>query len=457
MTPITEKILPPPLKNKWANRWILIIFLVLPLLTATRITPALSSSNEPILGNLLGTPSLTPTATATATTTITKPTSTQTTTPSSTPQTTVRVSGDSVNLRTGPGTNFAVVRQLTLGEPLILLGRVRDNTWLYVKTSNGQEGWTKATTVNLAGVNLDYHPIKTPSPSSEPTVKVSGDYVNLRTGPGSTFAVVRQLNPGEPLMLLGRVSDNTWLYVKTSDGLEGWLNAVTVNLAGINLDAHPIETLSPSTQITVKVSSDNVNLRTGPRTNFPKVRQLTLSEPLILLGRLTDNTWLYVKTSDGKEGWVTTTSVYLGGVNLEIDYLPVATSPPTPTATFVVLAGIKDRWIDINLSTQTLHAYDGPDLVGSFLVSTGIAAYPTEYGQYHVYFKRLSGLMHGLDYYLPNVPYTMYYSGDFSIHGTYWHHNFGTPMSHGCVNMDTAEAEWLYNWASVGTLVNIHY
>ncbi|HEX7432615.1 MAG TPA: hypothetical protein VF326_03090, partial [Anaerolineaceae bacterium] len=99
MTPITEKILPPPLKNKWANRWILIIFLVLPLLTATRITPALSSSNEPILGNSLGTPSLTPTATATATTTITKPTATQTTTPSSTPQTTVRVSGDSVNLR----------------------------------------------------------------------------------------------------------------------------------------------------------------------------------------------------------------------------------------------------------------------------------------------------------------------------------------------------------------------
>jgi len=64
--------------------------------------------------------------------------------------------------------------------------------------------------------------------------------------------------------------------------------------------------------------------------------------------------------------------------------------------------------------------------------------------------------MHGSDYFLPDVPFTMYYSGDFSIHGTYWHHKFGTPMSHGCINMDTSEAEWLYNWASVGTIVNIH-
>ncbi len=283
MTPITEKILPPPIKNKWANRWILIIFLVLPLLAVTRITPALSS-NAPILGNLLGTPSLSPTATATATTTST-PTATQTASLSSTPQTIVRV---------------------------------------------------------------------------------SGDYVNLRTGPAANFAIVRLLSPGEPLIMLGRVNDNTWLYVKASDGKEGWVNAVTVNLAGINLDAHPIKTLFPSTQLTVQVSGVSVNLRTGPRANFPKVQQLTLFEPLILLGRLSDNTWLYVKPPDGKEGWVKATSVYLAGINLDSDYLPVATSPPTPTATFVVLVGIKDRWIDIDLSDQMLRAYDDTDLVELF-------------------------------------------------------------------------------------------
>ena len=43
----------------------------------------------------------------------------------------------------------------------------------------------------------------------------------------------------------------------------------------------------------------------------------------------------------------------------------------------------------------------------------------------------------------------------YGIHGTYWHHNFGTPMSHGCVNMLTEDAGWLYDWASIGTVVYI--
>jgi lipoprotein-anchoring transpeptidase ErfK/SrfK len=176
----------------------------------------------------------------------------------------------------------------------------------------------------------------------------------------------------------------------------------------------------------------------------------------MLLGRLSDNTWLYVKTSDGQEGWIKTTWVDLAGINLDYDYHPVKTSPPTETSTPVVLVGIEGHWIDIDLSDQMLYAYDGIDLVASFLVSTGLDLYPTETGQYHIYVKMRYSDMHGNDYFLPDVPYSMYYSGDFSIHGTYWHHSFGTPMSHGCVNMDISDAEWLYNWSSVGTLVNIH-
>jgi lipoprotein-anchoring transpeptidase ErfK/SrfK len=65
--------------------------------------------------------------------------------------------------------------------------------------------------------------------------------------------------------------------------------------------------------------------------------------------------------------------------------------------------------------------------------------------------------MVGPGYDLPNVPYVMYFYQGYGLHGTYWHHNFGHPMSHGCVNFKTEDAGWLYNWASVGTLVNIHY
>jgi len=110
----------------------------------------------------------------------------------------------------------------------------------------------------------------------------------------------------------------------------------------------------------------------------------------------------------------------------------------------------------VDLSSQTLYAFDGDTLVNSFLVSTGTYLHPTVTGQFHVYVKLLSTLMTGPGYYLPNVPYTMYFYEGYGIHGTYWHDNFGHPMSHGCVNMRTSEAQWLFDWASVGTLVNVH-
>lgn len=114
------------------------------------------------------------------------------------------------------------------------------------------------------------------------------------------------------------------------------------------------------------------------------------------------------------------------------------------------------RWIDIDLSQQMLYAFEGDQIVASFLVSTGTYWHPTVTGQYHIYVKYRYTLMTGPDYYLPNVPYTMYFYRGYGIHGTYWHNNFGTPMSHGCVNMQTDEAGWLYNWASVGTIVSVH-
>jgi len=69
----------------------------------------------------------------------------------------------------------------------------------------------------------------------------------------------------------------------------------------------------------------------------------------------------------------------------------------------------------------------------------------------------------GTYYYLPNVPYILFFYNDkvekktgYSIHGTYWHNNFGTPMSHGCINMKTSEAEIIYNWADPNTMISIH-
>lgn len=137
------------------------------------------------------------------------------------------------------------------------------------------------------------------------------------------------------------------------------------------------------------------------------------------------------------------------------EYVPPTAVPPVAANSGGVRGGA--RWIDVNLSTQALYAYEGDTLVNSFVVSTGTWLTPTVVGKYKIWIKLRASDMSGPGYYLPDVPYVMYFYKGYGIHGTYWHNNFGTPMSHGCVNMRTSEAEWLFNWASVGTVVNVHY
>jgi lipoprotein-anchoring transpeptidase ErfK/SrfK len=91
------------------------------------------------------------------------------------------------------------------------------------------------------------------------------------------------------------------------------------------------------------------------------------------------------------------------------------------------------------------------------LVSTGVAGWRTAVGEFAIRAKVNSQTMSGPGYYLPNVQYVMYFYGAVAIHGTYWHDNFGHPMSHGCVNLPMDAAGWLYKWASIGTPVVSHY
>jgi lipoprotein-anchoring transpeptidase ErfK/SrfK len=138
---------------------------------------------------------------------------------------------------------------------------------------------------------------------------------------------------------------------------------------------------------------------------------------------------------------------------------PVQPSPtPTPAAMSPARSSIEGnvRWIDVDVTRQTLTAYEGQTPVRTTLVSTGLPGTPTPIGKYYIYVKLLRDDMEGPGYYLPDVPYTMYFYRGYGLHGTYWHSNFGHPMSHGCINLPTDQAKWLFDWASVGTLVNVH-
>lgn len=112
-----------------------------------------------------------------------------------------------------------------------------------------------------------------------------------------------------------------------------------------------------------------------------------------------------------------------------------------------------ERWIEIIISEQKLIAWQGDVPVFETVVSTGKPGWRTLPGEFAVYRKYDQTRMRGPGYDTPDVPWTMYYSGAFAIHGAYWHNNFGTPVSHGCVNLRVPEAKALYEWSSVGTRV----
>src|SRR3972149_2377916 len=124
-----------------------------------------------------------------------------------------------------------------------------------------------------------------------------------------------------------------------------------------------------------------------------------------------------------------------------------------------------DKHIYVDLGTQTLKAYEGETLFLETKISSG-KWFPTPTGDFTIWKKVRSTKMSGGQgsdyYYLPNVPYVMFFSNSevaarrgLSLPGTYLHNNFGYPMNHCCVNMRIVDAEKLYQWVNPATTGNI--
>jgi lipoprotein-anchoring transpeptidase ErfK/SrfK len=118
------------------------------------------------------------------------------------------------------------------------------------------------------------------------------------------------------------------------------------------------------------------------------------------------------------------------------------------------------RWIDVDLSEQTLAVYDNDQLVFATVIATGLEPFWTRPGLFQIQQKKETETMRNNDptdfYYLDNVPWTMYFDGARALHGAYWRTRFGYPQSHGCVNLSVGDAHWLFNWAHEGDWVYVH-
>ena len=122
-------------------------------------------------------------------------------------------------------------------------------------------------------------------------------------------------------------------------------------------------------------------------------------------------------------------------------------APPPP----LMLPG--ERWIDVDIEDQILVAYEGDLAVYATLVSSGGTTTPTETGVYRVWLKESEADMRGLNgedpYSVATVPWTEFFSPEkgLALHTAYWHDQFGTRRSHGCVNLAPRDARWLYFWS----------
>jgi hypothetical protein len=113
--------------------------------------------------------------------------------------------------------------------------------------------------------------------------------------------------------------------------------------------------------------------------------------------------------------------------------------------------GVGGKWVAVDVVQQILTAYEEDRLVFATLISSGKGKYYTRLGLFHVYLRALtddmSSLMGASDaYHIYDVPFVMYFDNGEALHGSSWHDDYGTPMSHGCVNMTISDAHWMYDW-----------
>lgn len=121
-----------------------------------------------------------------------------------------------------------------------------------------------------------------------------------------------------------------------------------------------------------------------------------------------------------------------------------------------------DKWIEVDLSEQRTTAYEKATPIKNFLIASGMRGHETPVGEYAIWLRVRSQTMQGGSkadgsyYNIPNVEWVSYFYQDYALHGAWWREKFGAPASHGCVNMTNADAQWIFEWAPVGTKVIVH-
>ena len=230
-----------------------------------------------------------------------------------------RVDATSLNLRQGPGTHFAVIDSLKKGELVDGIGASPDGQWAQVRKSTGVTGWA----------SLKYMTkVAEPPPVSDGSVLmiVKADTLNVRSGPGTGYAIIDKVHRGDRLVFIGAAPNWAWMNIKTPDNKTGWCSAKYL-FENNDLTASPTE--YPATGLH-RALTDNLSMRENPEENSPAVVELKFNRVVIVDAISEDGRWKHCTNAWGESGWYPIERLApLGEVALqksveEYPWLPVA-------------------------------------------------------------------------------------------------------------------------------------
>ncbi len=279
------------------------------------------------------------------------------------------------------------------------------------------------------GISVDYETTLEQAQAAQPGTEIAPVYnVDLMQAQSALIALSDQFNIEPTTEAAGRLMDIPVVLDRLRSNPAGELADGVLDL--VMIDVEPLELTAENY---TGVSVTHV-VEPGQELGLISKQYNVSIDELVSLNEITDPDLLYV----GQELLIPASG----------EYVPSAAEAPPPSTNV-------GKAIVVSVSKQRIYAFENGELIRSHLASTGLPKTPTVLGDYSIYVKYAADDMSGPDYFLPQVPNTMYFYQGYAIHGTYWHNAFGRQMSHGCVNLPVDESAWFFNWAQVGTPVRV--
>ena len=222
-----------------------------------------------------------------------------------------------VNFRSGPGTNYSSKGVIALGTTVTVTD-TSNSEWYAVRLSNGSTGYIFAQYLKL---NCSSSATATPAPSgSEQTAKTT-EYVNFRSGPGTNYSSKGVIASGTTVTVTD-TSNSEWYAVRLSNGSTGYIFAQYLKLnSSSSATATPAPTQAPSGSEQSAKTTEYVNFRSGPGTNYSSKGVIASGTTVTVTDR-SNSEWYAVRLSNGSTGYIFA------------QYLKVTgTSSATPTPT----------------------------------------------------------------------------------------------------------------------------